>query len=223
MPVHPIEAIVPPDGLWRIGRGPDPLDWPPRRPNAGHGRFDDARSEFRTLYAAERRQTCFIETLAGFRASLEWIEAARRVRAAVPTVAVSPGAIPSSWLQSRLIGRLRPMPDQRWLDLRSLESRIALRYELAGELIARGLTDFDLSDALSRERAMTQRAARWAYETGYSGIAYTSRFGCPYNCWVLFERATFVVDVVESINRADPDLLEVVRLFDLQLPPGDQS
>jgi hypothetical protein len=90
-------------------------------------------------------------------------------------------------------------------------------------LVARGLTDFDLSDALSRQRPMTQGVARWAHEAGYSGIAYTSRFGCPYDCWVLFERADFAVDVVDSISRTDPDLLEVARLFELYLPPSDQS
>jgi hypothetical protein len=165
--------------------------------------------------------TCFIETLAGFRTALEWVAAARRVRGAEATSVAVAGEIPSGWLQTRLMGRLRPAAEQRWLDLRSLETRVALRRELAPDLIADGAADFDLGDALSRQRAMTQRAARWAYEAGYNGIAYTSRFGCAYDCWVLFEGAAFAVDRVATIDRTDRDLDQVARLFDLSLPTAD--
>ena len=59
-----------PGVLHRIGWEPDPLAWPPHQ-FAGHGRFDDARGQYRVLYTAEERIVCFLETLADIRPSLE--------------------------------------------------------------------------------------------------------------------------------------------------------
>jgi hypothetical protein len=55
--------------LYRIGRRPDPLAWPPWE-YVGSGRFDDAAGEFRMLYATVQRRAGFVETLARFRPSL---------------------------------------------------------------------------------------------------------------------------------------------------------
>jgi hypothetical protein len=63
------DAEAPLDALYRLGRLPDPLAWPSWE-FAGDGRFDDPQRQFRTLYAAEQRHACFVETLARFRLSL---------------------------------------------------------------------------------------------------------------------------------------------------------
>jgi len=46
-------APAPATALYRVGRLPDPLSWPPWE-YAGSGRFDDPAGEFRVLYAAGR-------------------------------------------------------------------------------------------------------------------------------------------------------------------------
>ncbi len=49
--------------------------------------------------------------------------------------------------------------------------------------------------------------SRFAYDNGFHGIAYISRFDDNFDCWAIFEGARFdVVDRV-PIARDDPDLL----------------
>ena len=66
------EVAAPDDGVWRIGRAPDPLALPdlvrgsvPDKPKLGN-RFDSASSTHRTLYFASTLAGCFGETLARF-------------------------------------------------------------------------------------------------------------------------------------------------------------
>src|SRR5690348_341490 len=125
--------------------------------------------------------------------------------------------VPEHWLSTRRIGHLALAVDGRWLDLRELETRVAVRRELASVLLARQLADFDLGDALARQRPLTQRIARWAYDAGYRGVAYTSRFGCNFDCWAIFVPTRVTAQSVDSISFDDSDLVEVVRLFDLRL------
>ena len=49
-----------------------------------------------------------------------------------------------------------------------------------------GLTDLDLSGVLGPQRRLTQALARWAYEHGYAGIAYPSRFDDALSLWAIF-------------------------------------
>jgi hypothetical protein len=203
--------------LYRIGRVPDPLAPPPLE-RSGNNRFDDPAGRFRVLYAAEQRLTCFVETLAPFRLSFEWLAAVGRVRAGdhghdEPTG----GVVPASWLMRRRIGTFALGPNQRWLDLRSMETRIALRRDLAALLAAHDLTDFDLSDALCRNRPVTQSIAQWAFDAGYNGIAYKSRFDCAFDCWAIYDRADLDKIAVETMWSDDGDLTEVARLFDLRV------
>ncbi len=66
--------------------------------------------------------------------------------------------------------------------------------------------------------ALTQAIGRWAYEHGYHGIAYTSRFSDVLACWAIFEGSAFerVADP-ETIARHDPDLLIAAGLFGLDV------
>jgi hypothetical protein len=219
----PVRDVDPADTvLWRVGRYPDPLAWTPRA-FVGNGRFDDPQAEFRVLYLAERRVTCFVETLAQFRpdlavmAELGGIDEGDRGDTTPPF-----GLIPDDWLTTHRIGWLQPSPDLRVLDLRAVETREALRAALAPFLRRRRYADFDLSVALNHDRALTQYISRWAYERGYRGIAYTSRFGIEFDCWVLHggrgddDTASFTPLGVERIERDDPALVAALRLFGLR-------
>lgn len=216
----PREAIPPAEPLYRLGRLPDPLAWPPRQ-YVGTGRFDDPLGEFRVLYVAEQRLACLVETLYGFRRPLAVLGAERALSAdeAPPLPAA---ILPPGWRQKRGFHRLRLTAAQRWLDLRSLDTREALRPVFASLLTHLRLPERDLSAVYGPHRVLTQGIARWAYDWGYAGLRYGSRYNEAFNCWAIFERpdlATFSREgKVELIAPDDPDFLAAVELFGLTAP-----
>lgn len=206
-------APTPRTALYRIGRLPDPLAWPPWE-YVGSGRFDDPARDFRVLYAAAQRRAAFIETLATFRPSLEALAALQEVTGTEEPLPVP--LVPPDWYRGRAVGRFRLAPRQRWLDLRSLETCEVLRRALAQTLLDLGLDDLDLSGIVGQRRQLTQAITRWAYEHGYSGLAYSSRFDVAFTCWAIFEGAVFdVTESPEPILPGDADLLATAQLFGL--------
>lgn len=213
MPARGVDSL--PDLQYRIGRYPDPLALPPFEA-IGHNRFDDPRGEFRVLYAAEQRLACFVETLAPFRPDIELLTQLLQMppgdrRNDVPEA----GLIPAEWRETRRSGSFRLAPGQRWLDLRLLETREALRQRLAATLQRLGYRDFDMSDILSRDRRLTQAIARWASEEDYQGIVYTSRFDPALDCWAIFEGADYSAFEIAPIAHNDGDLLRAMLLLNL--------
>ena len=70
----------------------------------------------------------------------------------------------------------------------------------------------------TRTRFHTSRC-RLAYENGYNGIVYASRFGASFECWAIFDSATLEsVGSVVPLSLDDTDLQAVARVFALQLP-----
>jgi hypothetical protein len=217
-----IEAIPPSEPLFHIGRNPDPFAWAEWQ-FVGAGRFDDPKRprSFRVLYAAEQRLASFVETLQKWRPSIEALAALDEVIPAkgggdVPEDLA--GLVPTDWHLKRSIGTLRLLPDQRWIDLREHETRETLRVRLASTLQKLGVDDFDLSDALSRNRRLTQSVARFAFEEGFQGITYKSRFDNNFDCWAMFEGARFEPMGRFAIMRNDPDFVEAARRFGLRTP-----
>jgi hypothetical protein len=215
-----LETDPPREPLFHIGRNPDPFAWT-EWAFVGAGRFDDPRPvrTFRVLYAAEQRLAAFVETLQKWRPSLEALAAFNAVIPAPRDDAPEDpfDRIPPDWHLKRSIGTLLLPPDQRWLDLREHETRETLRAELAPSLWSLGVDDFDLSDALSRNRRLTQPIALLALRNGFQGIAYKSRFDANFDCWAIFEGARVEPVGRFAILRNDPDLLEAARRFNLQM------
>ena len=211
MPIQ--EAATPAGVLYRIGRYPDPLDWPEWE-YIGEERFDDPQRRYRVLYAAEQRRVCFLETLARFRPSLELLAKLAAVSGSDEPMPTS--SVPADWHTKRCIGRLQLAPGQCWLDLRATSTHLALRREFAGVLVELGIADLDVSAIRGPHRALTRAISRWAYERGYHGLVYRSRFDDQSDCWAIFERSLFSpIHPAEPITRTDPDLRAVARLFNL--------
>lgn len=205
-------ATAPRVELFRIGHLPDPLAWPPKEVH-GAGRFDDPLGEYRVLYAGQRR-TCFLETLAAFRPSVDALAALQAVRNTDEPLPVT--TVPAGWYRTRAVSRLRLLGGQRWLDVRAADTLEVLRGELAANLAEWRMTDLDLSDVMSRDRRLTQAISRWAYDEGFHGVVYSSRFGAGASLWAIFEGAQFeAVGVAQPILPDDPDLLAVATLFGL--------
>jgi hypothetical protein len=72
-----LDSKTPTAPLFRLGRKPDPWsppDWSRAQPDGTFGnRFDDPQGNYRVLYAATQRVSCFVETLARFRPDLSLI------------------------------------------------------------------------------------------------------------------------------------------------------
>jgi len=198
-----VQAVPPTAPLYRVGRKPDPRAFPPRHVVGGN-RFDDPLGGFRVLYAGETRLACFVETLAPLRPSVADIAAL----SAAAGVAIRPSRqIPADWRSARRIARLELFSGHRWLDLRAPETCEVLRTELAGVLLRLGMTDFDVSGARGPSRELTQRIARWAFDWGFAGIAYRSRFDDRLDCWAIFDGGYFApVGSPTPIRRDNPEL-----------------
>jgi hypothetical protein len=213
------EAREPASPLWRVGRGPDPLAFPPR-PFAGKGRYDHPDAAFLTLYAAEQRRGAFVETLDAFRPAVADLAVARALPEGDSGVEEPAfGAIPDSYFR-KLLARLALGKGQRWLDLRSPETHQVLRSELAPTLVLLGYTGrFVWGDLLGHDHRVTQAVAVWAHDRGYDGVTYSSCHDARLDCWAIFDRARFrAVGEPSAIRTDDADLVAVAHLFDLTVP-----
>ncbi|MFN0073349.1 MAG: hypothetical protein ACKVVP_17855 [Chloroflexota bacterium] len=112
----------------------------------------------------------------------------------------------------------RPQPGQEWLDLRAIETREALRAELAKLLVELGLPDLDLSTVLGPWRRLTQAVARWASDHGYAGVVYASRLDARLHCSAVFEGARFIAkDAPEPVPPDDVDLVRALQVLGVAL------
>lgn len=218
--MHLIEVGSPQRVLYRLGHAPDPLELPPKKAlrRAGQGRFDDPYRKFRVLYAAETQLSCFLEVLAYYRPKVRLAAKFEAMRDDAPVRLQ--GVVPPAVLIERRIGtfNLRRRPAQRFLDLRQLATREYLRAALAPAARRLRLDDFDASDALGRNRTMTQAVARWAHENGFNGVVYLSRYEPKLTNWALFEPLK-IQDVDVSVVKPDnPELRQALELFGLSLP-----
>lgn len=158
----------------------------------------------------------FLELLASLRPSLRVLAAEREVRGSQETVEAH--VVDEPWRLRRGIASFRLLPGQRWLDLRRLETRQALRPVFAGLLAQIAFNDFDAGAVLSPDRHLTQTISRWAFGHGYNGVVFPSRFEPAYTNWAVFEGAAIEpVGVAEPILRDDPDLVAVARRYNLTL------
>jgi hypothetical protein len=203
--------------LYRVGRAPDPLAWPP--PNLD-GRYNDPHSVFRVLYAASERRAAFLETLQSYRPALRDLALlADAFPAHAPDLPFHIGRVPSQYFTKR-IAAFRLDDGQHCLDVRSPRNHAFLRHTLAAELIAAGYGGaFNFGEIIGADHRVTRIIARWGCDAGYHGIAYPSAHHSNYTCWAIFDRASLLPEGhPEPIQRHDPDLIAAVDLFGLVLP-----
>ena len=208
--MSPIEIVQPPhDGVWRVGRAPDPLAPSPPldpddldNPKTGN-RFDSPLGNYRALYFATTLDGCYGETLARFRPDTkllavigsEWEDAGF----------MGIGEVPADWRQRRIAVQVRFPEDPRFsdgirfLDVDSGETRAALRHELAATLAFYGYDDFDAGVVHAQDRRITRWIGQWAYNARdaedrpvYAGIHYASRLDPKWECWAVFQDVPIV-------------------------------
>lgn len=203
--------------LYRIGRAPDPLTWPPPNPD---GRYSDPRGVFRVLYAASERRAAFLETLQSYRPALRDLALlGRAYPVETPDLPFPIGVVPPQYFAKR-IAALRLDRRQRWLDVRSPRTHAFLRRELAADLVDAGyLGPFNFGELIGTDHRITRIVAGWAYDAGYAGIAYPSTHDDRLTCWAIFDRASLLpVGRPQPIQRSDRELVAALELFGLDLP-----
>ena len=202
----PGELPTPAGPLYRLGRVPRALEWPPLE-LVGSGRFDDPRQppHFRVLYAGDRL-ACFFEKLAPFRPD----------RSGAVERSITP-----SWIRSRRVATFLiddPEHRLRWLDLRSPVTYADFRQRFAQQLETVGYRGFDLMAATSDRRELTQVIALWTHGEGYSGIRYPTRHTPDLSCWAIFEGVRLSEIEDAPITLDDPDLRTVAASWEIPLP-----
>ncbi|GAA2343595.1 RES family NAD+ phosphorylase [Streptomyces kunmingensis] len=195
---------APAEGVWRLGKTPDPLSYDTLAPADEQSTAGNAwsASTYGTLYCASQQDGCFAEALAPFRVHPDmrelvdgdWHE----------PYFVGPGKMVRDWSAKHTLLRLEPAKESRFLDVDDDTTLKALTALLEPRLEELGVTLPELTREHTQgfHRRLTRAIARWAHAQRTSqgtpsihGIAYKSRFGMR-QCWAVFDNTT--VERLES-------------------------
>jgi hypothetical protein len=222
-----IATVRPPQGgVWRVGRGPDPLQLrdplgPEEldRPNVGN-RFDSPLGTYRVAYFGRTLEACFGETLARFRPNLELLALIRDEWKEMGFM--EPGAIPREWRERRLAVKVKFRTILKFVDLEAAETIEMLRQSLASEFLVLGHNDIDLSTIRGPDRRVTRWISNWVYSQTddqgnplYAGIRYLSRLDSKWECWAIFEDVGIEELIRQPIFREDESLQKVASKYRL--------
>lgn len=209
--------------LFRVARSDAPLrpsviDSADASTNAGN-RFDVVGGA--VLYLASTPAGCYAETLARFRPTAA-MRAVLNGDEEWATSFVVCGGVPADWRTRRVKVQITAPGGLPFLDVEHPQSLEFLTEELAGLVASFGISQLDISDVRSGNRALTRAIASYAFhahdEDGplYSGIRYLSRLG-EHECWALFEGTPMTEVNRETIDLADPALVAVAADFGLRI------
>jgi hypothetical protein len=218
-----------------VGRDPDPLAaskslGSSELPKAGTGnRFDSASGGYGVRYFASNLDGCFGETLARFRADPllskvigdEWRDLGF----------MNVGDIPADWRQRRTAVRVSFPPGGensrfpngiRLLDIESVDTREALREDLAELLAYYGYPDLDVGLVRGRDRRLTRNISQWVFEQTddagnplYAGIRYLSRLNTAWELWAVFDDVEMEELERRPIRGEDTSYQRIAKLYGL--------
>ncbi len=222
--LHPAEL---PDLVYRLGRAPDPWEWPDwtysREDGTFGNRYDDPEGQYRVLYASTQRQATFRECLARFRPDLVVLAEVIQEddKDAPPTRPA--GHVKRSWLSRRLMGSATLIGI--YCAIGHSDSVQHLRYALAPRILHYGLTDVDAGDLRTRApRRLTQEVSRYVFTqtaadgtAAFYGIEYASRLGDELTNWAIFEPNEPATLLHADITEEDADLQAVLDAYGLTL------
>lgn len=229
----PLEAVAAPDeGVWRVGRAPDPLNSAPPlapslldQPSTGN-RFDSPTGAYRVVYFASTLDGCFGETLARFRPDPRVLAYVEEEWAELGFMKV--GDVPADWRQRRIaVHATFPAQDHfahgvQFLDVESIETRETLRNELAPLLAYYGFSDLDVPTVRGGDRRITRWIGQWAYEQvnddgspRFAGIRYLSRLNTAWECWAVFDQVPMTEINRRPILPSDESFTRVAKQYGL--------
>lgn len=215
---HRLRTIKPPaDGLWRVGRGDDPLRPSLIEPDlladvrAGN-RFDSPDGSYGVTYLGSSLECCFGETLARLRPKPRLAELVTEEWQELNFMEV--GAVAAEWRQRRTVVRVDVAGT--FVDIEPLKSRERLRQELAAEVEALDLLEFDLGTMKGKDRRPTRLVSQWVHDQDrYAGIRYHSRLNSGWDCWAVFEGTPMEIIEAHAIDLDMPDFRKITDLYGL--------
>ena len=123
--------------------------------------------------------------------------------------------MPVAWTETRLLGSAEHQG--QYANLYGSEWVSLLRRELAADCIALGISELDAATLQrSAPRRLTQIASRKAFQLGFDGIVYRSRFGHDIENWALFEPFKIKPISAMAIELNDPDLRKALTIHHLE-------
>lgn len=195
----------------------------PRLYTSWQHRFDDPRREYRTLYCAERADTCLREVLADLRPNAQVLAEMNELFGSSAAIESAAGTVPREWRDAHVLRRGRVEANGDFADIDSVRLRRRLEREHAGLLAAQGMDHLDISEVRSRTRPVTQAISRTLYEDGAAGVRFKSNLD-DRPCFALFEgRARLAAErasrgTLVRLRRDEPMLVRVCDELGLRLP-----
>lgn len=189
-----LDATSPPAELHRVGRAPDPWQWPDwsfARGDTFGNRWDDPESEYRVLYACTQRLGCFLETIGRFPGDLQVTRGLAEIELepGEEDHAVAPGELVlDDWISKRRIGR--GVVHGSFAAVGTSTSLAYLHRQVEFLLAEFGLEELDGAALRSGRRELTQHISRIVFECStpaggreFDGIEYLSRYGDEFENW----------------------------------------
>jgi hypothetical protein len=221
-----------PDRLYRVARKPDPWRWPDWAYAHADGmfgnRWDDPRGLYRVLYASTHPLGCYLEVLAWYRPDPKVVAEMAEILDNAPELPKTrpAGELPSDWLDTRMIGEIRPK-GSTFADIGHSRSLAALNRDLAGEIVRHNLDELDGAAIRSKApRALTGAISRHVYEHAtaanqlFAGIFYESRHGNDLHNFALFEdgdRWDFDAVSDHPVSLSDRDLQHAMEMLQIRI------
>lgn len=205
--------------VWRLGHRLAPCDFPPKRFYAWTNRFDDPSHEYRTLYCADKKETCLREVLADLRPDIKAISEFRRLFGSGGEEDESFGKVTKGWRRQNVLAQARiEALSGTVVDVENPSVRKSLERRLAEFLKKEGVRHFNPKELRSKKRHVTKCISRALFDDGYAGIKFHSHLD-SLPCYALFEFRARLNQLGETIPLHEnvPELVAVCKEFSLTL------
>jgi hypothetical protein len=185
--------------VWRVGYFASPCGFTPHHLCSWNHRFDDPKREYRTIYAADRKETCLREVLADLRPDRKALAEFKKIFGDDAALEAA-GQVTRAWREKHVLANADIVIDSG--AMADIESAPVLA---------------DLSRRLGN-RDLTRAASRLLHDDGRAGIDFRSRLDRA-ACHALFEGRAHLdpIDVESSLSDEVPELISVCREYGLKL------
>lgn len=172
--------------VWRVGYFASPCEFTARELCGWNHRFDDPKREYRTIYAADKKETCLREVLADFRPNKKVLADFSEFFGDDEAVKCA-GLVPNAWRENHVLTQAEiAVSSGEMADIESDPVLSDLSRRLEDELSARKLERLDVARIRSQDRNLTRAASRLLYDDGHAGVEFHSRLD-KLPCHALFE------------------------------------
>ena len=208
-----------PTSLWRVGYRDAPCDFTPHHLYAWINRFDDELREYRTIYAADRKETCLREVLADLRPNKKAITDFLKIFGKSGVEENSFGVVSSVWRGKNVLAQVSPViVSGRMIDVEDAAVLRRLEPDLAEFLQTEGIRVFNAATVRSRNRRLTQKISRLLFNEGEAGIDFHSHLDAnPCHSYFEFRAELHQIGQPISLTQNIPEFLLVCKEYGLRL------